>query len=203
MRATSRRRTLRRNPGRALIPIPVPVTVERLNEQLRALQAFQQRLAVRDAEQGIAQLTRHPVDDAACNEELAHLRRSARAVPMRPGNARLPNASPRTPARSRRARARLQLPGAPVWCRNPAFGAGLDACGFLLRRARRHSLPAQLHDRPVIEVQILRIDDEQPIREAQLAQADLRHAAARDEFSARYRASDTAGSRRCGSATAR
>ena len=50
------------------------MTVERLNEQLRALQAFEQRLAVRDAEQGIAQLARHPVDDAARDQELAHLR---------------------------------------------------------------------------------------------------------------------------------
>src|SRR5262245_64403 len=48
-----------------MIAIPLMMAVEWLDEELRALQYFEQRLPVRDPEQRIAEIAIHAIDDRA------------------------------------------------------------------------------------------------------------------------------------------
>ena len=139
-----------------VIAIPVAVTVERLDEQLRALEAFEQRLAVRDPEQGVAQLARHPVDDAARDQEFADLlallvqHRSAEVA--RDFGVRACELLQRL-GRGGAGRGRQER---QLGAGNPTFRARLDAGGFFTRQRAAAQFAAQLHDQAVVEVQVLR-----------------------------------------------
>ncbi len=58
-----------------MIPIPLMMAIERLDEKLRLLQAFEQRLRVANAEQRVAQVAVHAIDDGARDQKVPHFDR--------------------------------------------------------------------------------------------------------------------------------